>query len=238
MPEDPHLRERLDEVLAVLYLMFNEGYLSSGPEAPERRELARDAEWLAGLLVRLLPNEPEPLGLLALMRLHLARADARFDDRGELVLLEDQDRSRWDHAAIEAAGRLIERAAALRRPGAYQLQAAIAAVHAESPSWEATDWRQIGALYELLLGMLDTPVVRLNRAIALRWIRGPEAALEELDSIAPELDGYHLLHATRAVMLRALDHEAEAAAADRRALELTSNPAERALISRRLEGLA
>ena len=238
VPEDPHLRERLDEVLAVLYLMFNEGYLSSGPEAPERRELARDAEWLAGLLVRLLPNEPEPLGLLALMRLHLARADVRFDDRGELVLLEDQDRSRWDHAAIEAAGRLIERAAALRRPGAYQLQAAIAAVHAESPSWEATDWRQIGALYELLLGMLDTPVVRLNRAIALRWIRGPEAALEELDSIAPELDGYHLLHATRAVMLRALDQEADAAAADRRALELTSNPAERALISRRLEGLA
>src|SRR3989440_7156216 len=161
------------------------------------------------------------------MRLHLARADARFDDRGELVLLEDQDRSRWDHAAIEAAGRLIERAAALRRPGAYQLQAAIAAVHAESPSWEATDWRQIGGLYELLLSQLDTPVVRLNRAIALRWVAGPEAALAELDAIAADLEGYHLPHATRGMMLRALDREEEAAAADRRALDLTANPAER-----------
>ena len=235
VPEGAQLRERLDEVLAVLYLMFNEGYLSSGPDAPERRDLARDAEWLAGLLVRLLPGEPEPLGLLALMRLHLARADTRFDAAGELVLLEDQDRSRWDREAIEAAGRLIQRAAAMRRPGAYQLQAAIAAVHAESPSWQETDWRQIGGLYELLLGVLDTPVVRLNRAIAVRWVAGPEAALAELDAIAADLDGYHLLHATRAVMLRALGREAEAVAEDRRALALTSNPAERALIAKRLQ---
>jgi len=124
----------------------------------------------------------------------------------------------------------------MRRPGAYQLQAAIAAVHAEAPSWEATDWRQIGALYELLLGVLDTPVVRLNRAIAVRWVQGPEAALAELDAIAPDLEGYHLLHATRAVVLRALGRRREAATADRRALELTSNPAERALIKKRLEG--
>jgi len=236
VPEGRHLRERVDEVLAVLYLMFNEGYLSSGPDVPERRDLARDAEWLAGLLVRLVPTEPEPLGLLALMRLHLARAEARFDAAGEMVLLEHQDRELWDRPAIEAAGRMIQRAAAMRRPGAYQLQAAIAAVHAESPSWQETDWRQIGGLYELLLGQLDTPVVRLNRAIALRWVAGPEAALAELDAIAPDLDGYHLLHATRGMMLRALGREAEAAAADRRALELTANPAERALIERRLAG--
>jgi len=124
------------------------------------------------------------------------------------------------------------------RPGAYQLQAAIAAVHAESPSWEETDWRQIGGLYELLVDQLDTPVVRLNRAIALRWVVGPEAALAELDAIAPELDGYHLLHATRGMMLRALGREEEAATADRRALKLTANPAERTLIERRLAGEA
>jgi RNA polymerase sigma factor (sigma-70 family) len=236
VPEGPRLRERLDEVLAVLYLMFNEGYLSSGPEVPERRDLARDAEWLAGLLVRLLPAEPEPLGLLALMRLHLARAEARFDAEGQMVLLEYQDRARWDQAAIAGAGRLIQRAAAMRRPGAYQLQAAIAAVHSESPSWEETDWREIGGLYELLLLRLDTPVIRLNRAIALRWVAGPQAALTELDKIAPDLDGYHLLHATRGVMLRSLGRGTEAAAAERRALELTSNPAERALIERRLAG--
>ncbi|MEP7105652.1 MAG: sigma-70 family RNA polymerase sigma factor [Chloroflexota bacterium] len=236
VPEGPRLRERLDAVLAVLYLMFNEGYLSSGPDVPERRDMARDAEWLAALLVRLLPSEPEPLGLLALMRLHLARADARFDAEGQMVLLERQDRSRWDRAAIEGAGRLIQRAAAMRRPGAYQLQAAIAAVHAESPSWEETDWREIGGLYELLLSLLDTPVIRLNRAIALRWVVGPEAALAELDAIAPELDGYHLLHATRGVMLRALGQADAAAAAERRALGLTSNPAERSLIERRLAG--
>jgi len=238
VPEGRHLRERVDEVLAVLYLMFNEGYLSSGPDVPERRDLARDAEWLAGLLVRLLPTEPEPLGLLALMRLHLARADARFDAAGQMVLLEHQDRSLWDGPAIEAAARLIQRAAAMRRPGAYQLQAAIAAVHAESPSWEETDWRQIGGLYELLVDQLDTPVVRLNRAIALRWVVGPEEALAELDAIAPELDGYHLLHATRGMMLRALGREEEAATADRRALKLTANPAERTLIERRLAGEA
>ncbi len=234
VPAPDRLRERLEEVLAVLYLMFNEGYLSSGPELPERRDLARDAEWLASLLVRLVPDEPEPLGLLALMRLHLARAAARFDSGGELVLLEDQDRTLWDGPGIAAAGRLIARAATFRRPGPYQLQAAIVAVHSESRTWQETDWPQIAVLYELLLEQLDTPVVRLNRAIALRWVLGPSAALAELDSLAQELSGYHLLHATRAVMLRALGREEEAANADSLALELTANPAERSLIARRL----
>ena len=236
VPRGDQLRERLDEVLAVLYLMFNEGYLSSGPEVPERRDLARDAEWLAALLVRLLPSEPEPLGLLGLMRMHLARTEARFDSAGQLVLLEHQDRLLWDSAAIAAAGRLIARAAQMRRAGPYQLQAAIVAVHSESPSWAETDWRQIVGLYELLLEQLDTPVVRLNRAIAIRWVAGPAAALAELDAIAPELAGYHLLHASRAVMLRAMNRSEESHAANRLALEMTANPAERALLEGRLAG--
>ncbi len=236
VPEQEQLGKRVDEVLAVLYLMFNEGYLSSGPDVPERRELARDAEWLSALLVRLLPHEPEPLGLLALMRLHLARAPARFDQGGELILLENQRRELWDHRAIASAVRLIPRAAAMRRPGPYQLQAAIVAVHSESASWEQTDWRQILALYDLLLERLDSPVVRLNRAIAVRWVSGPQAALAELDAVASQLDGYHLLHASRGVILRTMGRPEEANAADLRALALTANPAERALLERRLAG--
>src|SRR5215831_10949106 len=140
VPAGPELAERLDEVLAVLYLMFNEGYLASSGAAPTRPRLAEDAEWLCGLLVNLMPREPEPVGLLALMRLHRARALARLDSLGELVLLQDQDRSLWDLGLIGEAGALIERAASAHRPGAYQLQAAIAAVHAESSSWADTDW--------------------------------------------------------------------------------------------------
>ncbi len=235
VPSGSELNERLAEVLSVLYLMFNEGYLATEAVA-ERRELARDAEWLAGLVVRLLPAEPEPLGLLALMRLHLARADARFDAQGHLVLLEDQDRSRWDRQAIAAAGELVAKAAAMGRPGPYQLQAAIAAVHGESPSWAATDWPQVLGLYELLLRHLDTPVVRLNRAIALWQLAGPGPALAELEALEGRLDGYHLFHATRGELLRRLGREPEALAAHRRALELTANPAERELQLRRLDG--
>jgi len=233
VPSGPELGERLDGVLGVLYLMFNEGYLSSA-SVPERRDLARDAEWLASLLVGLLPEEPEALGLLALIRLHLARAAARFDSSGRLVLLRDQDRSLWDHPAIAAAAALVVKAGRMRRPGPYQVQAAIAAVHAESPSWEETDWRQIVALYGLLLAHSDTPVVRLNRAIALAQVAGPAAALKEVDALGSELSGYHLFHATRAELLRGLGRPADARAADARALELTSNPAERALLESRL----
>ncbi|TMD03290.1 MAG: RNA polymerase sigma factor, partial [Chloroflexi bacterium] len=200
VPEGQDLDERVQEVLAVLYLMFNEGYLASTGK-PVRRDLAEDAEWLAGLVVRLLPAEPEAIGLLVLMRLHLARADARLDAAGDLVLLRDQDRSRWKRDLIAGAIGLLEQAGAMRRPGPYQLQAAIAACHAEAASWEATDWPQILLLYDALVRLLPTPVVRLNRAVALRHVRGAADALTEVDALAGELAGYHLFHATRAELL-------------------------------------
>ena len=236
VPGPDELRDRLDEVLTVLYLVFNEGHLATGGDAPIRHDLARDAEWLAGLLVRLAPAEPEPLGLLALIRLHLARWPARLDAHGRLVLLEHQDRELWDREATADAGRLIRRAAQLGRPGRYQVQAAIAAVHCEARTWEDTDWRQLLALYTLLTSLDPSPVVRLNRAIALRHVAGPTKALGAVDELAGQLGGYHLFHATRAVLMRDLERPSEAAEADTRALALTSNPAERALIEARLAG--
>lgn len=234
VPRDEELDERLGEVLAVLYLMFNEGYLTSGGSAPARRDLAEEAAWLTAFVTRLYPREPEPLGLLALMNLHLARAAARFDVAGELILLRDQDRSRWDRQTIAEAIALIERAAALKRPGPYQLQAAIVACHAEAASWEATDWQQILVLYDLLLQMAPSPVVRLNRAVALRQVAGPEAALAEVEPLARDLDGYHLFHAVRGELLLDLGRREQARAAELRALDLTSNQAERALLQRKL----
>ena len=233
-PDPDELPDRLAEVLAVLYLVFNEGYLASGPERAARRDLAEDAEWLTSLITELLPGEPEVLGLLALMRLHLARADARFDAHGRLVLLKDQDRTRWDHARIADAVGVLERAGALKRPGPYQLQAAIAAVHTEAPSWQATDWSQIVRLYDALAAITGSPVVRLNRAIALREVAGPAPALREVDALVDDLDRYHLFHATRAELLRDLGRAENAREADRRALELTDNPAERALLEERI----
>jgi RNA polymerase sigma factor (sigma-70 family) len=234
MPADDQLASRLPAVLAVLYLMFNEGYLSSHSHEPERRWLEEEAEELAELLTRLMPREPEPLGLLALMRMHLARSAARFDDAGGIIRLRDQDRTQWDATAIAGAVRLLSRAASMRRPGPYQIQAAILAVHTEAPDWEATDWLQIVALYDLLLRHDDTPVVRLNRLIAVAAAKGPQHALTEIDTLAGALDGYHLFHATRAELLRALGRLDEAATADRRALALASSPAERATLSSRL----
>jgi RNA polymerase sigma factor (sigma-70 family) len=212
VPDADHLAERLDAVLAVIYLLFNEGYLTSTGDSAQRRDLTGDAEWLAALLARLMPTEPEVLGLLALIRLHRARAAARFD----------------------ATGRLVVRASRLRRPGPYQLQAAIVACHAEAETWEATDWPQILLLYDALYAQLPTPVVGLHRAIALRQVAGPIAALAELDALAGPLAGYHLFHATRAQLLRDLGRTTEARLADERALGLTGNPAERALLEQRL----
>jgi RNA polymerase sigma factor (sigma-70 family) len=233
---DEQLGERLPTVLAVLYLMFNEGYLTSHADEPQRRWLQEEAEQLAELLTRLMPREPEPLGLLSLMRLHLARSRARFDDTGGIVRLRDQDRNLWDTAAIARAIRLLRRAASLGRPGPYQIQAAILAVHAEAPCWAATDWPQIVALYDLLLRHDDTPVVRLNRLIAVAATAGPQAALAEAEPLHDALAGYHLYHATRAELLRALDRGPEAEVADQQALRLAGNPAERALITSRLAG--
>jgi RNA polymerase sigma factor (sigma-70 family) len=234
MPDDDELGQRLGEVLAVLYLMFNEGYLASGGTTPIRRDLAEDAAWLAGLVVRLLPGEPEPLGLLALMRLHLARIEARFTAAEELVLLPDQDRLLWNRSMIAEAVTLIEQAAELQRPGPYQVEAAIVACHAEAESWAATDWRQIVLLYDLLLQMRPSPVVRLNRAVALRQVAGPEAALAEVNALAQDLDHYHLFHAIRGELLLELSYREQARASALRALELTQNRAEQSLLARRL----
>jgi RNA polymerase sigma factor (sigma-70 family) len=235
VPEAEELDERLGEVLAVLYLMFNEGYLTSGGNAPFRRDVADEAAWLTAFISRLYPKEPEALGLLALMELHLARADARFDPAdGSLILLSAQDRGRWDHHRIAAAVKMIERAAARKRPGPYQIQASLAACHAEAPNWESTDWPQILALYDLLLQMTPSPVVRLNRAVALRYVCGTEGALAEVESLAKDLDGYHLFHAIRGELLLDLGHREQARAAELRALGLTGNQAERSLLQRRL----
>jgi len=234
VPDAEHIGDRLREVLTVLYLMFNEGYLSASWEAGSRRNLAEDAEWLTSLLVRLLPGEPEAMGLLALMRIHLARWPARFDPDQEIVLLRDQDRALWDRELIAQASDLLAQAALLRRPGSYQLQAAIAACHAEAPSYEATDWAQVVLLYNALLKQADSPIVRLNRAIALRELAGPATALAEVEPLAAELAGYHLFHATRGELLRDLGREAEARTALEQALELTLNPAERSLLHRKL----
>jgi RNA polymerase sigma factor (sigma-70 family) len=234
VPDADHLAERLAAVLAVIYLTFNEGYLTSGGDDPQRRDLTQDAEWLAGLLAGLMPAEPEVLGLLALIRLHRARAMARFDSGGRLVLLADQDRTLWDHAAIAEAADLVLRAARMRRPGPYQIQAAIVACHAEARSPQETDWPQILLLYDALTVYLPTPVVALHRAIAHGQVAGPAAALADLDALGGTLGAYHLFHATRAELLRELGRTAEARRADEQALSLTANPAERALLEQRL----
>jgi RNA polymerase sigma factor (sigma-70 family) len=234
IPADDELGGRLAEVLAVIYLLFNEAYLSTAGEQVTSHDLADDAEFLAALLQTLMPTESEVLGLLALIRLHRARAASRFDDRGDIIQLADQDRTLWDHAAIADAIRLITKAASFKRPGPYQLQAAIVACHAEAPTWHDTDWEQIVLLYTMLDGIAPSPVTKLHRAVALRYVASPAAALAEVDNLSTVLDNYHLLHATRAELLRDLGRIDEARIADRRALELTTNPAEQAVLQRRL----
>lgn len=233
IPVGDELNARLTEVLTVIYLLLNEGYLSTAERAASR-DLVDDAEWLATLLHRLMPVDPEVAGLLVLIRLHRARAAARFDPDGGLVLLQHQDRSRWDREAIADATRLLARAATQRRPGPYQLQAAIVACHAEAERWEDTDWQQIVLLYDMLLHLAPSPVTRLHRAVALRYTAGPRAAMYELDTLADALDRYHLYHATRADLLRELAQPDQARAADLRAIELTANPAEQALLRERI----
>jgi RNA polymerase sigma-70 factor (ECF subfamily) len=232
VPDADELPDRIAEILAVLYLMFNEGYVAS--TSAERRDLAEDARWLARLIMRLMPDEPEAIGLLALMTLQLARADARFSADGRLVLLQDQDRSLWDARGLAEGVALIERAGRMRRSGPYQVQAAIAACHAEARRWSETDWTQILMLYEGLVRMTGSSIVRLNRAIALSHVAGARRALAEVEAMQNELDRYHLYHATRGAFLRELGRSDEAREADRRALALTDNPAERALLTERI----
>ncbi len=227
MPAAADLEDRVAEVLAVLYLMFNEGYLASRWEVAHDSSLAEDATWLAGLVVHVLPTQAELLGLLALFKFQLARVRARFAADGSLVLLADQDRSLWDQEGIREASELLEQAATLDRPGPYQFQAAIASCHALAESWSATDWPLMVRLYDRLLQVQPSPVVRLNRAVALWHVAGAEVALSETDDLVPDLQRYHLLHSTRAELLRELGREDEAQAAWAQALALTLNPAER-----------
>jgi RNA polymerase sigma factor (sigma-70 family) len=234
MPEPGDLAGRLDGVLSVLYLMFNEGYLSRGSQFAMRRDLADDAQWLTGLVATLMPDQPEVVGLLALMKLTLARSRARFDDAGEMVLLPDQDRDLWDSVAIAEGIQMLELAGTMRSTGPYQVQGAIAALHSEARSWDETDWSQIVVLYDTLVRMADSPVVRLNRAVALSHFAGPAVALGEVNDLAMSLDGYHLFHAARADLLDRAGEPVLARESRLRALELCQNPAERSLLERRL----
>jgi RNA polymerase sigma-70 factor (ECF subfamily) len=228
VPPDHLLPERLRSALGVLYLVFNEGYASTAGSAHVRGELCDEAIRLGKLLAVLMPDEPEVLGLLALMLLQDSRRAARTGPDGELVLLEDQDRSLWDRARIEEGLRVLERAATLRLVGPYQLQAAIAAAHARERPWD-----EIVGLYEALSEIQPSPVVELNRAVALALSGQVEGGLALMDSLQG-LDDYHLLHAARADLLRRLDRRDEAAAAYRRAIALTANEAETRYLERRL----
>ena len=236
VPPAQLLPERTAGVLAVLYLLFNEGYAASGGPDLIRANLCHEAIRLARALTQLMPDEPEARGLLALMLLHHARRAARLDRSGDLVTLEDQDRGRWDADEIAEATALLDDALRERSAGPYQLQAAIAACHATADRPDATDWVEIASLYELLLELMPTPVVELNRAVAVAMARGLDEGLALVDQLesSRSLQSYYLLHATRADLLRRLQRPAEAAVAYREALELVGSDAERRFLERRL----
>ena len=232
VPGDADLPSRLGSVLSVLYLIFN-----TGLDGPERASMRGEAIRLARALVELMPDEPEAAGLLALMLLSESRAAARTGE-SDLVLLRDQDRTTWDRSMIDE-GQAIVRACIRRgRPGPYQLQAAIQAVHCDAESFEATDWPQVIVLYDHLFSVMATAVVALNRAIAIAEIEGPGAALGTLDAIAPDLENYHLLHGARGAMLRRLGRRDEARAAYERAVDLAATEADRRFLARQIEELA
>lgn len=238
LPDARDLPSRLEAVLRVVYLVFNEGYAASGGETLTRPRLCAEGLRLGRLLVRLAPNA-ETRGLLGLMLLHDARRNTRADDGGDIVLLEDQDRGRWDRDQIAEGARLVEKALASGRWGPYAVQGAIAAVHAESPSWEATDWPQIAGLYEVLMRIAPSPVVELNLAAAVAMVDGARAGLERVEAIfeRDELTGFFPAHATRAELLTRLGESEAARDAWQRALALTDQEPQQRLVRRRLDSL-
>jgi RNA polymerase sigma-70 factor, ECF subfamily len=235
VPNEVDLPERLGAVLAVVYLIFNEGHTASAGDRLAREDLSREAIRLGRLLAELMPDEPEVMGLLALMLLVDSRRDARTTPEGDLVLLADQDRSRWDRDLIAEGQAIVRECLRRDQPGPYQIQAAINAVHSDAPAAAATDWPQILRLYDQLAALAPSPVVYLNRAVAVAEVEGPAAALALVDGL--ELDGYGLFHAIRADLLRRLGRDAEAAQAYEAAIARTENAAERAFLERRRRAL-
>lgn len=236
VPPDHMLPERLKAVLAVLYLVFNEGYSASAGDSLVRGSLCSEAIRLSRVLFDLMPDEPEVQGLLALMLLQDSRRQTQVDRNGDVVLLEDQDRSQWDRSMIDEGLRHVEDALRMRRVGPYQVQAAIAAVHAQAETPQQTDWVEIAGLYRTLRDLTPSPVIDFNYAVAMAMFQGPEVGLSLVDKLEgdEQLDAYHLYHATRADMLRRLGRNEEAADAYRRAVELTANESESAFLQRRL----
>jgi RNA polymerase sigma-70 factor (ECF subfamily) len=232
IPKQADLPERLASVLAVVYLIFNEGYAASSGDRLIREELTEEGIRLGRLLVELMPDEPEAIGLLALMLLEHSRSSARTTPEGELVPLPDQDRSRWDRGLIAEGQTLVRQCLRRNKSGPYQIQAAINAVHSDAQTAAETDWSQILALYDQLLAITPTPIVALNRAVAVAELEGPQVALELIDELP--IESYYLYHAIRADLLRRLGHTDQAASAYRAAIERTGNPAEIAFMKQRI----